>query len=137
MKNGKGFVAFCLQQDIDLTHIANIGMLFDKYIATTNDTPLITFIEFAVCNAWHTNLRYITQKSKIDKVVRPRQQLHYLLRKYTKMSLANIGWRYGNVTHATVLNSCKTIKNDIETDIITEQTIAILENQIKLHYDLG
>ena len=47
----------------------------------------------------------------------PRQMTHYIL--YKKMedyTLQEIGKRIGGVGHATVLNSCKTVSNLLETD---------------------
>lgn len=67
------------------------------------------------------------------KVVLPRQILHYIYNIYTLLTLNSIGKSIGNKTHATVLNSIKTVNNLIETDkqirILIKKIERILDNE--------
>lgn len=58
----------------------------------------------------------ITAKTRRREIVQARQICMYLSVKYTKNSLADIGYNFGGYDHATVLHAKKTINNLLETD---------------------
>jgi chromosomal replication initiator protein len=55
-------------------------------------------------------------KCRDRALVEYRQLLAYLLRRYTSLSLEEIGFIIGRKDHATTIHSVKTIKNAIEWD---------------------
>lgn len=55
-------------------------------------------------------------KTRKREVVQARQICHYLAKNHINRSLAHIGEYFGNVDHATVLHSCRTINNLLETN---------------------
>jgi chromosomal replication initiator protein len=64
------------------------------------------------------------------EVVQVRQIAMYFAKKYTKLSLSVIGAYCGNKDHATVLHSCKTMSNLIETDKKIRQYIEEIDKKI-------
>lgn len=64
-------------------------------------------------------------------IVEPRQISQYLARKFTKYSLNIVGDQLGRKDHATVLHSCKTVKNQIETNKNFKEDIDKIEKILK------
>jgi chromosomal replication initiation ATPase DnaA len=57
--------------------------------------------------------KVVTRK---EEVVLVRQIMMYMLRKFTGMSLVEIGGEFGNKDHSTVTHSISTIKDRYDTD---------------------
>lgn len=72
-------------------------------------------IEKIVCEYFGVTKYQIMQKSRDVEFCRPRQIIMYFYRKYTKYSLEKISMMF-NKDHATVVHSCKTINNLIDTE---------------------
>ena len=70
-------------------------------------------------------------KTRARCYVLPRQACHYLLNKKTKISLSKIGMRVGRKDHATVLHSCRTIRNLLQTDKEFRKQIEEIEKEIE------
>lgn len=73
------------------------------------------------CDYYQIDLDYFFNKSRKRTFIDPRQQFHFLCKEYTKLSLADIGKYYKDITgvfydHATIIHSGKAIKNYIDTD---------------------
>ena len=69
-------------------------------------------------------------KTRERAFVLPRQVGHYFLHKKTKLTLSEIGKKIGGKDHATVLHSCKTIRNLIQTDRDFAKEIEEIESNI-------
>lgn len=69
----------------------------------------------------------IDDKTRKREIVECRQIAHYFSKKYTKKSLAVIGLKIGKKDHATVLHSCKTVNDLIDTDIEFRNKIKQIE----------
>jgi len=69
-----------------------------------------------VSNEFCIPISSIHLRTRKREIVEPRQIAHYLARKYTMLSCEDIGEKIGGVDHATVLHSCKTVNNLIDTD---------------------
>ena len=64
-------------------------------------------------------------------MVQARQLAMFFAKKYTKLSLANIGKYIGKRDHATVLHACKTVDNLNETDKQFRKFFSDLTTKIK------
>jgi len=84
------------------------------------------------CVAQHFNLTFADLESprRFAKIVRPRQIAFYLARKLTTRSFPDIGRRFGNKDHTTILHACKLIARKMETDPQLAQTVRCLEEQL-------
>lgn len=69
-------------------------------------------------------------KGREREVVVVRQLIFYFLRKYSKSNLKKIG-KYLYRDHATVLHSCRVVKNLIETDKVFEQKVLIIDHEVR------
>ena len=67
-----------------------------------------------VCDHFQISEAQIQSKSRKQEIVIARQISMYLSKKYTDSSFSHIGKVIGNRDHATVLHSCKIVKDQIE-----------------------
>ena len=56
----------------------------------------------------------------------------FLAKNLTDKSLKAIGERFGGRDHSTVIYSCKTVQDLLDTDMIFKETVAELEKKIRL-----
>lgn len=80
------------------------------------NTLRLQTIEFVVCEVFGFTPKEMFDESKTRsrELVKARQTFHYLAKKYTHKSLAMIGVYY-NKDHSTVLHSCRSITDIIDT----------------------
>ena len=75
---------------------------------------------------------YYLRRSRKYEIVLPRQIAMYLIRKYTnKISLNDIGKKFGGKNHATILNGVKRIKNYMDVDKELKNQVADIEKIVK------
>lgn len=72
----------------------------------------------------------IESKSRKKEIVLARQIVMYLARKHTALSLKTIGEKF-NRNHATVIHSCTTIDNLLDTDAKLKEEYELLNSIIK------
>ncbi len=68
--------------------------------------------------------------SRKQEVAENRQIAMYLCRKYTRKSLREIGYEFGNKTPATVMHACKVVHNLLQTDKKFEIKLSQIENSL-------
>jgi chromosomal replication initiator protein len=69
-----------------------------------------------VCEYFNIDLQDFNSQKRTREVAQARQVAMYLAKQHTKLPLASIGAAIGGRNHATVLHSCKSVTNFIETD---------------------
>ncbi len=74
----------------------------------------------------------IQGKTRKREVVMARQLSMYLAKHHTKSSLKAIGKNFGNRDHSTVIYSCKTVEDLIDTDPLIKDTLQELEKQVRM-----
>ena len=72
----------------------------------------------------------LATKSRKKHIVDFRQITIYLLRKHTKFTSAKVGKLLGGRDHATVLYSCKVVKNHIKTEPLFKKTVENFNNML-------
>jgi hypothetical protein len=70
-------------------------------------------IEKAVMEYFGYDLHSLASKYRGGKLVLARQLTTYLLRKHTGFSFKQIGERYGDRSHTTIMHGCNNIKDDL------------------------
>lgn len=85
----------------------------------------------AVCQFYDMDEATLQKDTRKREIVVARQVAMYLCKELTQTSLSTIGLRLGNRNHATVLYSCRTVKDMIETDKDFESQIKLIENSIR------
>lgn len=91
----------------------------------------IDYIIRIVCLYFNVPIEMMQSNTRKREIVQARQIAMYFSKKLTKESLATIGNKIGDKDHATVLHSCKTVNNLIETDKRFRAQMDEIENQLK------
>lgn len=97
----------------------------------TNNTKNFNKLKIVVCSFYKMNINDLFVKSRETEYVTIKQVSQYFAKIiFTKLSNAEIGYLFGNVDHATVFHSCKTVKNLIETDAEYRKNINELADKL-------
>lgn len=101
-----------------------IGSLVDENVSDLS----ITTISEAVCNYFGLKKDDLCSKSRKRNIVQARQIAMFLSRKLISgISLSVIGREIGDKDHATVLHSCTTVSNQMDTDATFRQYVSDIE----------
>lgn len=113
--------------DLDLTK-----EVIKNFVKQINKEITVEFIQELVADHFDVPVDKLQGKTRKRQVVIARQMSMYLTKKLTGKSLKAIGENFGGRDHSTVIHSCKTVKDLMETDAILKDTVAELEKKIKL-----
>lgn len=105
------------------------GLMFDDI--KVNYMNVIHTIVKIVCEEYLIEPKILMSKTRKREIVFPRQTCHYLAKKHTKFSLAEIGKHIGYKDHATVINSIKTVENLVETCHHSQEMIELIDKRLK------
>ncbi len=83
-----------------------------------------------VCKHFDIETGSLHAHTRKHEVVKARQIAMYLAKKYTDVSCLKIGQMIGKKNHATVLHSCKIVKNQLETNKSFRSELEEIENSI-------
>jgi hypothetical protein len=95
----------------------------------------IEIISTEVCNYFNIHPDMLQSKTRKREIVKPRQTVMYLSKNLTGYSLKEIGKQIGGKDHATVLSSCRTVKNLMETDKYLKSQVEAIEKILKFKLD--
>lgn len=90
--------------------------MIDKFVRNTSHEISIDYIQKVVCDFFKTPVNDLFSTSRKRDVVQVRQVSMFFAKKYTELSLAQIGEQCGKKDHATVLHACRTVDNLRTTD---------------------
>ena len=97
-----------------------------------NPLPLtIQDIKAKVANYYKLEPEILESKSRKHEIALARQMAIYLSKQLTRNSLKSIGASFGGRDHSTVLHSCQTIENYLDTDKNVRASYESLFNQLK------
>ena len=85
--------------------------MIDKFVQNTPHEISIDYIQKVVCDYFKMPVNEMFSASRKRTIVQTRQVAMYFVKKYTDLSLAQIGTHCGDKDHATVLHACRTIEN--------------------------
>lgn len=100
-------------------------------IKRTEKDLSISEIQKTVSEYFKIEQKVLKAKTRKREIVQARQISMYLAKNYTNASLSTIGAETGNRDHSTVLHSCKTVKNLIETNLDFKNYVDDIEKQLK------
>lgn len=103
-----------------------------NFVKQINKEITVEFIQELVADHFDVPVDKLQGKTRKRQVVIARQMSMFLTKKLTTKSLKAIGENFGGRDHSTVIHSCKTIKDLMETDTFMKDTVAELEKKIKL-----
>lgn len=104
--------------------------LVEKVVTESKTELTVERIQNVVCNYFGIKPEMILSKTRKREIVQARQIAMYLSRNHTKSSLATIGSQIGGKDHATVLHSCNTVSDLMDTDRTFRQYIVDIERQL-------
>ncbi|MDD4820082.1 MAG: chromosomal replication initiator protein DnaA [Flavobacteriales bacterium] len=91
--------------------------IVSQFIKTTKKELTLDYIKSVVCQSMGVESSLLESSSRKGEIVRARQIAMYFAKTLTqKYSLQNIGSQIAGRDHSTVIHSCKTVSNLIETD---------------------
>ncbi len=90
--------------------------MIDKFVQNTAHEISVDYIQKVVCDYYNIPINLLFSSSRKRDIVHVRHSSMYFSKKYTDLSLAQIGAKCGKKDHATVLHACRSIENLIATN---------------------
>ena len=100
------------------------------YVSMYQKEITIDHIIDTVCAEMNVDRERMNSSERTREVAIARQLAMFLAKKHTKQPLTNIGAAIGGRNHATVLHSCKTISNLMDTEKMFRQQVEQIEKII-------
>lgn len=100
------------------------------YVHVSQKEISINRITEIVCNYFDISPEDFNSTKRTREVAQARQVAMYLAKQHTKLPLAAIGSAIGGRNHATVLHSCKSVTNFMETDKVFKAQIEEVEKLV-------
>lgn len=111
--------------------------VIDNYVASIANELTVDNIKQLVAEHFSLPIDKLHAKTRKREVVIARQLSMYLAKKHTKDSLKQIGANFGGRDHSTVIYSCKTVKDLMDTDLLFRDTVQELERKVQLQLNTG
>ncbi len=90
-------------------------------------------IQQTVADFFHVRTADINGRRRHKTLVRPRQVAMYLARKHTGASFPDLGHRFGNKDHTTVMSACKRVETMKGADSSLTNQLQELERQLNVN----
>jgi chromosomal replication initiator protein len=117
------------KKDIDLELAKRV---MKNFVKTAARELTIENIQKMVCDFFHQPYDRLLAKTRKREVVQARQITMYLAKKFTKSSLKHIGEHFGGFDHTTVIHSCQTVENLMDTDNDYKEQVQELVQKVQL-----
>jgi len=89
-------------------------------------------IQKMVCKFYNLPYDDLLSKTRKREIVQARQITMYLAKKFTKSSLKTIGEHFSGKDHTTVIHSCQTVENLLDTDNNYREKFLELQQKVQL-----
>ncbi len=99
-------------------------------IKDTDKPVIVEDIQKVVCEHFGIRITDIKSKRRSKSLVIPRQIAMYLSRNLCKVSLADIGEKFGGKDHSTVIHAINKIEKQLENDTYLTQAIEEIKSKI-------
>lgn len=103
-----------------------------NFIKTAAREVTIESIQKMVCSFYNIPYDKLLAKTRKREIVQARQITMFLAKKFTKSSLKNIGEHFGGFDHTTVIHSCQTVENLMDTDLEYKEQLHELQQKVQL-----
>lgn len=117
------------KKDIDLDLAKKV---LRSFVKTSSREITIDSIQKMVCDYFSVPYDKLLQKTRKREVVQARQITMYLAKTFTKNSLKTIGEHFGGRDHTTVIHSCQTVKDLMDTDSSFKDSVMELQQKVQL-----
>ena len=103
-----------------------------NFVKTSSKEITIDTIQKMVCEFFDVPYDKLLQKTRKREIVQARQITMYLAKAFTKNSLKTIGEHFGGRDHTTVIHSCQTVKDLMDTDSTFRESVVELQQKVQL-----
>lgn len=103
-----------------------------NFVKTAAREMTIENIQKLVCDYYHVPYDKLLTKTRKREVVLARQVTMFFAKKFTKHSLKAIGEHFGGFDHTTVIHSCQTVENLMETDAEYKENVLDIQQKVQL-----
>ncbi|MCZ2222024.1 MAG: chromosomal replication initiator protein DnaA [Chitinophagales bacterium] len=103
-----------------------------NFVKTSSKEITIDAIQKMVCEYFDVPYEKLLHKTRKREIVQARQITMYLAKAFTKNSLKTIGEHFGGRDHTTVIHSCQTVKDLMDTDTIFRENVMELTQKVQL-----
>jgi len=117
------------KKDIDLELAKKV---LKSFVKTSSREITIDSIQKMVCDFFNVPYDKLLQKTRKREIVQARQITMYLTKQFTKNSLKAIGEHFGGRDHTTVIHSCQTVKDLMDTDASFKDSVMELQQKVQL-----
>ena len=111
--------------------------VIDNYVASAQTQLTVDNIKKLVAEHFSLPIEKLQSKTRKREIVIARQLSMYLAKNHTNDSLKEIGANFGGRDHSTVIYSCKTVKDLMDTDLIFRDTVYELERKVQMQLNKG
>ncbi len=103
-----------------------------NFVKSSSKEITIDTIQRMVCEYFDVPYDKLLQKTRKREIVQARQITMYLAKVFTKNSLKTIGEHFGGRDHTTVIHSCQTVKDLMDTDTHFRESVLDLQQKVQL-----
>lgn len=103
-----------------------------NFVTQINKEITVEFIQKLVADHFSLPVEKLAGKTRKRHIVIARQLSMYLAKNLTDKSLKAIGENFGGRDHSTVIYSCRTVQDLMETDMVFKDTVSELEKKVKM-----
>ncbi len=115
------------QIDLELTK-----EVIQKFINEINKEITVESIQKLVAEYFNVPVEKLAGKTRKRSIVVARQLSMYLAKNLTSKSLKAIGDQFGGRDHSTVIYSCRTVQDLLDTDSTIKEDVNVLEKKIRM-----
>src|ERR1700744_3996676 len=103
-----------------------------NFVKSSSKEITIDTIQRMVCEYFDVPYDKLLQKTRKREIVQARQITMFLAKAFTKNSLKTIGEHFGGRDHTTVIHSCQTVKDIMDTDSLFKESVLELQQKVQL-----
>ena len=118
-----------VQKEIDLELAKEV---IRNFVSQINKEITVDYIKGLVAEHFNLQPEKLQGKTRKRSIVIARQLSMYLAKNLTSKSLKGIGEMFGGRDHSTVIYSCKTVQDMMDTDVVFKDTVAELEKKLRM-----
>ncbi len=104
--------------------------ILKDFISSNNKSINVEFIQNLVASHFNLNIQELLSPRRSRSLARPRQIAMYLAKQHTTNSLPDIGRKFSNRDHTTVIHAVKKIDELIRKDNDIKQSVAELKKKL-------
>lgn len=117
------------KRDIDMDLAKKV---LRNFIKSPSKEMTIDTIQKMVCDYFNVPYDKLMQKTRKREIVQARQISMFLAKSFTKNSLKTIGEHFGGRDHTTVIHSCRTVKDLMDTDTLFKESVLELQHKVQI-----